>query len=155
MIFQISGSEALKSTTLKSLGLINGKAVLRLIQKRPRTVDNVNIVVGKLQGRLAIVKIKVNKNFNIYKRNSETATDTNKTLDSAISKKKIQNSGELEICSQDKEKRVITEREKETNIVPSISTDNCAKSQILVQPCKKHETDDLNNIEFVSYVIYI
>ncbi|XP_043518609.1 tether containing UBX domain for GLUT4 isoform X2 [Frieseomelitta varia] len=115
---EISGSEALKNTTLKSLGLINGKAVLRLIQKRPRTVDNVNIVV---------------------------ATDTNKTLDSAISKKKIQNSGELEICSQDKEKGVITEKEKETNIVPSISTDNCE-----ILPCKKHETDDLNNIEFLG-----
>ncbi|KAF3424037.1 hypothetical protein E2986_02341 [Frieseomelitta varia] len=139
MIFQISGSEALKNTTLKSLGLINGKAVLRLIQKRPRTVDNVNIVVGKIGDS------KVNKNFNIYERNSETATDTNKTLDSAISKKKIQNSGELEICSQDKEKGVITEKEKETNIVPSISTDNCE-----ILPCKKHETDDLNNIEFLG-----
>ena len=104
---------------------------------------------------MAIVTIKVNKNFDIYERNSGTATDTDKTLDSAISKK-MQKPGELEICSQDKEKRIITEREKETNTVPSVSTDNYAKSQILVQPCKKHETDDLNNIEFVSFIyIYL
>ncbi|KOX70684.1 Tether containing UBX domain for GLUT4 [Melipona quadrifasciata] len=115
--------QALKSTTLKSLGLINGKAVLRLIKKKLQTIDNVNIVV---------------------------ATDTNKILDSAISKKKIQKSGELEICSQDKEKRIMTEKKKETNIVPSISTNISTKSQILVQPCKKHETDDLNNIEFLG-----
>ena len=36
---EISGLEALKNTTLKSLGLVNGKAVLRLIQKRPQSID--------------------------------------------------------------------------------------------------------------------
>ena len=41
-------------------------------------------------------------------------------------------------------------REYENNIIPSTSTDNYSGNQILLQPCNKHETDDLNNIEFLG-----
>lgn len=111
---EISGLEALKNTTLKSLGLVNGKAVLRLIQKRPQSID------------------------------------TNETSECMISTgKQTQKLGELKTCSQD-EKRKILKREYENNIIPSTSTDNYTENQLLLQPCNKHETDDLNNIEFLG-----
>ncbi|XP_060821885.1 tether containing UBX domain for GLUT4 isoform X1 [Bombus pascuorum] len=111
---EISGLEALKNTTLKSLGLVNGKAVLRLIQKRPQSID------------------------------------TNETSECMISTgKQTQKLRELKTCSQNEERKIM-KREYENNIIPSTSTDNYSGNQILLQPCNKHETDDLNNIEFLG-----
>ncbi|XP_043605392.1 tether containing UBX domain for GLUT4 isoform X2 [Bombus pyrosoma] len=111
---EISGLEALKNTTLKSLGLVNGKAVLRLIQKRPQGID------------------------------------TNETSECMISTgKQTQKLRELKTCSQNEERKIL-KREYENNIIPSTSTDNYTENQILLQPCNKHETDDLNNIEFLG-----
>ncbi|XP_050584582.1 tether containing UBX domain for GLUT4 isoform X3 [Bombus affinis] len=111
---EISGLEALKNTTLKSLGLVNGKAVLRLIQKRTQSID------------------------------------TNETSECLISTgKQTQKLGELKTCSQNEERKIM-KREYENNIIPSTSTDNYTGNQILLQPCNKHETDDLNNIEFLG-----
>lgn len=111
---EISGLEALKNTTLKSLGLVNGKAVLRLIQKRPQSIDS------------------------------------NETSECVISTgKQAQKLGELKTCSQNEERKIM-KREYENNIIPSTSTDNYTGNQILLQPCNKHETDDLNNIEFLG-----
>ncbi|XP_003393444.1 tether containing UBX domain for GLUT4 isoform X2 [Bombus terrestris] len=111
---EISGLEALKNTTLKALGLVNGKAVLRLIQKRPQSID------------------------------------TNETSECLISTgKQTQKLGELKTCSQNEERKIM-KREYENNIIPSTSTDNYTGNQILLQPCNKHETDDLNNIEFLG-----
>ncbi|XP_071862228.1 tether containing UBX domain for GLUT4 isoform X2 [Bombus fervidus] len=111
---EISGLEALKNTTLKSLGLVNGKAVLRLIQKRPQSID------------------------------------TNETSECMISTgKQTQKLRELKTCSQNEERKIM-KREYENNIIPSTSTDNYTGNQILLQPCNKHETDDLNNIEFLG-----
>ncbi|XP_076475950.1 tether containing UBX domain for GLUT4 isoform X2 [Bombus vancouverensis nearcticus] len=111
---EISGVEALKNTTLKSLGLVNGKAVLRLIQKRPQSIDT--------------------------NETSECMTSTGK---------QTQKLGELKTCSQNEERKIM-KREYENNIIPSTSTDNYTGNQILLQPCNKHETDDLNNIEFLG-----
>ncbi|XP_068974217.1 tether containing UBX domain for GLUT4 isoform X2 [Bombus flavifrons] len=111
---EISGLEALKNTTLKSLGLVNGKAVLRLIQKRPQSIDT--------------------------NETSECMTSTGK---------QTQKLGELKTCSQNEERKIM-KREYENNIIPSTSTDNYTGNQILLQPCNKHETDDLNNIEFLG-----
>ncbi|XP_012245692.1 tether containing UBX domain for GLUT4 isoform X2 [Bombus impatiens] len=111
---EISGVEALKNTTLKSLGLVNGKAVLRLIQKRPQSIDT--------------------------NETSECITSTGK---------QTQKLEELKTCSQNEERKIM-KREYENNIIPSTSTDNYTGNQILLQPCNKHETDDLNNIEFLG-----
>ncbi|XP_043605214.1 tether containing UBX domain for GLUT4 isoform X1 [Bombus pyrosoma] len=143
---EISGLEALKNTTLKSLGLVNGKAVLRLIQKRPQGIGNIALTTSKT--------VEIAENFNIHKRGSgneySLITDTNETSECMISTgKQTQKLRELKTCSQNEERKIL-KREYENNIIPSTSTDNYTENQILLQPCNKHETDDLNNIEFLG-----
>lgn len=100
--------------------------------------------------------VKIAEYFNIHKRDSgnkySLIADTNKTSECLISTgKQTQKLGELKTCSQNEERKIM-KREYENNIIPSTSTDNYTGNQILLQPCNKHETDDLNNIEFVRFM---
>lgn len=149
---QISGTEALKNTTLKLLGINNGKAILRLVHRNPKNIDSVTSTTLKT----------VNKNIDIDKKNSKNdyllPSNSNQVSNvSNVSNQEMQKIKELVVCSQNMEKKTkeIIKEQKEDKIVPSTSTDNYVGNQILMQSCSKRESDDLNNIEFVRFVRYI
>ncbi|CAK9830565.1 Tether containing UBX domain for GLUT4 [Anthophora retusa] len=138
---EISGIETLKNTTLKSLGLNNGKAMLRVIHKNPENTHTITSTITE--------KSKNNENVNInkqsYKTDSSLTTNTKKTSDSVtFSKTKTHELKKLGECSQS------TEGEKENIMLPSTSKDDCVEKQTLVYSCNKREIDDLNNVEFLG-----
>lgn len=147
---QISGTEALKNTTLKLLGINNGKAILRLVHRNPKNIDSVTSATLKT----------VNKNIDIDKKNSKNdyllPTNSNQVSESNVStNQEMQKIKELVVRSQNMEKKTkeIIKEQKEDKIIPSTSTG--IGNQILMQSCSKRESDDLNNIEFVRFVRYI
>lgn len=147
---QISGTEALKNTTLKLLGINNGKAILRLVHRNPKNIDNVTSTTLKT----------VNKNIDIDKKNSKNdylLPSNSNQVSNVSTNQEMQKIKELVVCSQNMEKKTkeIIKEQKEDKIVPSTSTDNYVGNQILMQSCSKRESDDLNNIEFVRFVRYI
>ncbi|KOC60264.1 Tether containing UBX domain for GLUT4 [Habropoda laboriosa] len=136
----ISGAEALKNTTLKSLGLNNGKAILRVIHRKPQTMNTIASTSSET--------LNIHKNANINKQNDKNkcslTMDTNKTSDSILLKEETHELKKLEECSQS------TQRDKENQMLPSTSKDDCVEKQTLVYSCNKREIDDLNNVEFLG-----
>ncbi|OAD55874.1 Tether containing UBX domain for GLUT4 [Eufriesea mexicana] len=146
---QISGAEALRTITLKSLGLNSGKAVLRLIHKSAQNIDTIALTTSET--------VKVNNISDTNKRSVENryplAISSDETSDSIIStKEEVPRPEELDACSGNIEQKTteLTKLEKEREIIPSISTDDCNKHQILVPSCNKHEIDNLKNIQFLG-----
>lgn len=142
---EISGTEALKNTTLKLLGINNGKAILRLVHRNPKNIDSVTSATLKT----------VNKNIDIDKKNSKNdyllPTNSNQVSESNVStNQEMQKIKELVVRSQNMEKKTkeIIKEQKEDKIIPSTSTG--IGNQILMQSCSKRESDDLNNIEFLG-----
>ncbi|CAK9806839.1 Tether containing UBX domain for GLUT4 [Anthophora quadrimaculata] len=138
---EISGIETLKNTTLKSLGLNNGKAILRVIHKNPENTHTIASTITETS--------KNNENVNInkqsYKNDPSLPTNTKKTSDSVtFSKTKTHELKKLEECSQS------TQGEKENIMLPSTSKDDSVEKQSLVYSCNKREIDDLNNVEFLG-----
>ncbi|XP_076755823.1 tether containing UBX domain for GLUT4 [Xylocopa sonorina] len=129
---EVSGMEALKKTTLKSLGLNNGRAILRLIHKISQDLQIITSIPSK--------PVKVDEDSKENKRNSEneysSITDSSKTPSSTFSKEETQAPTELEICPQNIESKM---KEEETEMIVDSG-----------QSSNECETDDLYNIEFLG-----
>lgn len=143
---EIFGNEILNSTTLKSLGINNGKAVLRLIHKNPQTTSNVIIAPP-------IMKKPVNnETTNKNKRQSEIDHSNKRSNAASLLKTGTQQSNELQKRLQDMQKEI--KEEKESKIIASTSrSENSNEEQISTEPrkdSKKCAVDNLKKIEFLG-----
>ncbi|XP_034196451.2 tether containing UBX domain for GLUT4 [Osmia lignaria lignaria] len=143
---EIYGVDTLKKTTLKSLGLNNGRAVLRLIHRHPRKSNDA-------------VSTKSESVKGIENSNSDNkATASNKAVSPIIPlQKEEQRPRKLEICPQHverKEQTIIRTDEthkvfkgEEGKSVISMKKDSCESSP---QTCYKREITRLPDIEFLG-----
>lgn len=150
---EIFGVEALNNTTLKSLGINNGKAVFRLMRKNPQSMHT-NIPSQESNENMIKCKIaEIDENVKKNKRiaESEQSLDVSKrSVSTNISKMETRKVEESEICSRNKEIKMNNRIEEEKNeMKASTSTGNCEEN-FPVQSCNMHTTDDLNDIEFLG-----
>lgn len=125
---------------MKSLGLNNGKAVLRVLHKNPETTHAVASTESKA--------LKSNE-----EPNKNSLNNSNKILDSAtLLEKESMKSKDLEAYLESTKRQTETgiKKEEPDKIFPSTSKDNDNRGQTLSQQSTNDETSDLN-IDFVSF----
>ncbi|XP_054009482.1 tether containing UBX domain for GLUT4 isoform X1 [Hylaeus anthracinus] len=130
---EVYGIETLKTTTLKSLGLTSGKAVLRLIYRDPQKVN--------CQTSLATQSNKVSSNSAILSKMEihRPKEDCSKSVEVKTK----------ELITLDKENRILATEENQP--MPSTSKGyTMTKGQILSKPPTKNEVTDINEIEFLG-----
>ncbi|XP_076245287.1 tether containing UBX domain for GLUT4 isoform X2 [Calliopsis andreniformis] len=148
---EVHGTEALENTTLKSLGLINGKAMLRLMDRDPQQMNIQKHVSQPLKPR----ESPNTSNENDDKKFSNK--DLNK-IDSVIKKIKP-NFEKLQDSSQatETEEEGMTQKDKEKDILttendyamPSTSKNN-SYTKPQTQSLVENELMDISDIKFLG-----
>lgn len=147
---QIYGKEALKNTTLKSLGLNNGRAVLRLMY-RDRQQISTQVSTSDVSG--------VSQDSSASNKNSESESSlvigSNQSLDSSKDSKASSQSVEINkpvIKEINEEDKILMTEKYQT--AASTSTDySFAERQILATSKAESELTDTKDIKFVSYLL--
>lgn len=152
---QVHGTEALKNTTLKSLGLNNGKAVLRLMHRDPQQVKTQMHVSKPLRPSEQPSTSKENNEEESVNKNS------NKILN-IVTQRVVPEREELEVHSQSigTKEEAIAQTEnlnknpitEEDYAVPSTSKNHgFTKTQTSTQSRAKTEIKDTVDIKFVRF----
>ncbi|XP_043262329.1 tether containing UBX domain for GLUT4 [Colletes gigas] len=130
---EIYGIEALMNATLKSLGITNGKAVLRLMYRDPQQTDCQTSTIDS------------NKTSNVT---TPLTKETQKSKQSEVrSQSVIDNTQEL--TTLDKGNEILTTEECQS--MPSTSTNYAiARSEIISKPSTTNGITDTNEIEFLG-----
>ncbi|XP_072753370.1 tether containing UBX domain for GLUT4 [Anoplolepis gracilipes] len=112
---EICGREALEKTTLKSLGLNSGKAILRLIYRDPEQLKTQAHVSTPLLPKL-VVAVDNSSNIKDVQRVASSALHCSKTLDdgdSSINASNVENQkSEAKITRKDENVNVLSNKEQ-------------------------------------------
>ncbi|XP_017877829.1 tether containing UBX domain for GLUT4-like, partial [Ceratina calcarata] len=148
---EILGVEALNNTTLKSLGINNGKAVFRLMHKNPQSTQT---AVSSLETNENVIKCETAETDQNVKKDKRIAENQH-SLVTDVSKRsanisETQEAKEPEIYSRNREIKIKQQvGEEENQMKASTGTGNYDANQFPVQLCNKQAIDNLNSIEFV------
>ncbi|XP_017875870.1 tether containing UBX domain for GLUT4, partial [Ceratina calcarata] len=148
----ILGVEALNNTTLKSLGINNGKAVFRLMHKNPQSTQT---AVSSLETNENVIKCETAETDQNVKKDKRIAENQH-SLVTDVSKRsanisETQEAKEPEIYSRNREIKIKQQvGEEENQMKASTGTGNYDANQFPVQLCNKQAIDNLNSIEFLG-----
>ncbi|KAM0728352.1 Tether containing UBX domain for GLUT4 [Formica fusca] len=116
---EVYGREALEKTTLKSLGLNSGKAILRLIYRDPEQLKTQAHVSTPLLPKSAVAVDNSSSNKDCPQRVLSSAPHCSKTLDDgeSINVSNMENKkSEMKIDKKDEKVDVLNDKEQERNI---------------------------------------